>query len=150
MATIREPLLTVERVAGRPAKRAVRVSYELLLNPADHLVDHEIDERIVVHAIDEHDAVARPDPRPLMDRCTTFRGMVGTHRRIAEFIVDQTTLDVQQDWWSSGPGGEIQPIAEWPDHVSADIALEVSGHVVARVTTPTVTGSWGPLGDGSD
>ena len=150
MATIREPLLAVGKVTGHPSRRSVTVTYALDLDTDDHLLGHDIIERVVVHAIDEHDAAVRPDRRPVAERTATFEGRAGAQRRTADFIVEQTALDVQQDWWSSGPGGEIRPIAEWPDHIIADISLSTSGRVVAQVQTPTVTGSWGPLASGTD
>lgn len=147
MANIREPVLSVESVPEHASRREVRVVYELVLEPENHLVGREVEERIAVHAVDEHDAAVRPQRDPIVVWTSSFTGVAGVDRREASEIVEQTALDVVKDWWSSGPGGEVRPIAEWSDHIAADISLSTNGRVVASVTTPTVTGSWGPLGD---
>lgn len=75
----------------------------------------------------------------------TVRAGVGTHAQVSEAVVDRVDLDVEQDDWRSTPGGDV-PIAEWLDHLIAEIALSDGSSVVASATTPVVTGSWGPLG----
>lgn len=150
MATIREPVLSVQHVAGHEAQRCVRVEYDLVCEPADHLVDQEIIERILVHAVDEHDAAVRPNPDPIAQRKETFVGNAGTEHRSVEFIVHRSDLDVQRDWLSTDADGELRPIAEWSDHIAADVKLTAFGRIVNEATTPIVTGSWGPLSDSSD
>lgn len=145
MATLFEPSLTIESIEGDPRRRRATVRFELGLGPDDDLVGQEIEELVRLHAVDEHDAVARPDMRPIAERRTTSPGSPGRHARTVEFVVDRADLDVQEDWWSSGPGGETRPIAEWPDHVAADVTISVGGQIVISITSPTVTGSWGVL-----
>jgi hypothetical protein len=147
MSTFFDPTLTVEPVADHDAQRRLRVVYELDLKPGDRLIGQTIGEHVVVHAVDEHDAAAFPAREPVAEQHATFVGATGLQRREVEFTVHRSALDVQQDWWSSGPAGEVRPIAEWPDHIAADIHLSLSGHVVAETTTRTVTGSWGALGE---
>jgi hypothetical protein len=60
-------------------------------------------------------------------------------------VVNEVDLDVEEDLWRSTPGGN-QPIAEWLDHLVADISLADGDDVVSEGTSPVVTGSWGPLG----
>lgn len=147
MAALLDPVLSIEAIEGDPRRRLATVRFALELDPDDHLVGQEVEELVRLHAVDEHDAAVRPDTRPIAEERTSYAGRPGRDRRVVEFVVDRSDLDVQQDWWSSGPGGETRPIAEWPDHVAADIVLSRSGRVVATVTTPTVTGSWGVLAE---
>lgn len=149
MASIRNPQLRVESLDGDSPRRRVVVTYELEAIPDEPLVGRELVERVTVHSVDEHDAAVRPNPRPVADRTEDVICEPLVPRR-AEFVVHRTALDVNQDWWSSGPGGEVQPIAEWSDHIAADISLSSSGRIVAQATTPTVTGSWGALGEAID
>ena len=100
---------------------------------------------VTVHAVDEHDSAVPPDPRPFVETHGSFTAAPAD--RAVEFLVDASVLDVQPDWEARTPDGETRPIAEWSDHVAADITLSTSGRVVATATTPTVTGSWGALGE---
>lgn len=145
MAALHDPVLSIDAIEGDPRRRLVTVRFALELDTDDHLVDHEIEQLVRLHAVDEHDAAVRPDTRPIAEHRTTFVGRAGRDDREVDFAVDRADLDVQQDWWSSGPGGETRPIAEWPDHIAADVVLSRLGRVVATVTSPTVTGSWGVL-----
>ena len=147
MAELIDPVLSIETIEGDPRHRRATVRFSLGLASDDELVGQEIEEFVRLHAVDEHDAVARPNMRPIAEHRTTSTARPGRHVRIVEFVLARSDLDVQEDWWSSGPGGETRPIAEWPDHVAADVALSRSGEVVTSATTPTVTGSWGVLAD---
>lgn len=149
MADIRDPVLTIGPVEGDDRYRLAVVTYTLALEPGGRLVDRPVDERVSLHAVDEHDAAVRPDSRPFAERLHAYPGRPGSTERRVEIVVAREALDVQQDWWSSGPGGETQPIAEWPDHIAADIVLSRDSRVIAAVTTPTVTGSWGLLANGA-
>lgn len=150
VVVIRNPQIRIEPVGDGSARRRVVVTYGVDVDVADVVVDHDFAEHITVHAVDEHDAPARPDPQPVAERSDTMTCQLGTTERRVEFVVHRTSLDVSQDWWSSGSGGEVQPIAEWLDHLAADITLSSSGICVAQATTPTVTGSWGALGETLD
>ena len=123
----------------------VTVTYELDVGPADLSAGRELVERVVVHAVDEHDAAVRPSGAPVLDVSEALALSAGRHRRVVERAVRRIDLDVEQDWWSSGQGGETIPIAEWADHLAAEVSILVDGRAVAVVGTPTVTGSWGPV-----
>jgi hypothetical protein len=144
--TISNPSLTVLAVAGHPGQRRLRVVYVIGCDPADPAAGHPVAEHIAIHAVDEHDAAVRPRQTPILELDDTFVVAAGTHPRSVEHVINRVDLDVEQDWWASDDGGEPQPIAEWLDHVAADIRLEFVGAVTIDVTTPTVTGSWGALG----
>jgi hypothetical protein len=61
--------------------------------------------------------------------------------------VHRVDLDVEQDWWRINEGGGFEPIAEFVDHLVARVMLRVDGIIVAMAVSPTITGSWGALGD---
>ena len=138
--------LTVVAVAGHPGQRRLRVVYDVGCGPADPAAGHPVAEHIAIHAVDEHDAAVRPRPTAILEISDTFVAAVGTHQRSVEHVVNRVDLDVEQDWWAADHGGEPVPIAEWLDHVAADIRLEFGGGAIVTVTTPIVTGSWGALG----
>ena len=146
MPTISNPTLTVLAVAGHPGQRRLRVAYEIGCDPADSAAGHPVVEHISVHAVDEHDAAIRPRETPILDVDDRFVATSGIHLRSVEHVVNRVDLDVEQDWWQTDHGGEPEPIAEWLDHLAADIRLEFAGGRVVEATTATVTGSWGALG----
>lgn len=148
MARLEDATVEVERLGDDPAHRRLRVRYRLVLDPGERLVGHDFVERVTVHAVDEHDAAVPPDPRPFVEGHERFTGEAGSTDRTREFVVDAAVLDVQPDWVARTADGSVRPIAAWADHLAADITLSTSGRVVATVTTPTITGSWGSLGDG--
>lgn len=120
--------------------------YDVGCEPADPAVGHPVAEHISIHAVDEHDAAVRPRLAAVLEIDDTFVAAAGTHQRSLEHVVNRVDLDVEQDWWEADQGGEPVPIAEWLDHLAADIRLEFVGGATAATTTPTVTGSWGALG----
>lgn len=136
-------IVPVENHAGQ---RAVRVSYDLITGPDDDLVGAEIIETIRIRGRDLHDAPVDANNEPLATGKDAFTVIEGVHTRTFERTVDRVALDVEQDWWSTGLGGETQPIAEWVDHVVAEIELTHFEQLVVQATTPVVTGSWGALG----
>ncbi|MGF1597915.1 MAG: hypothetical protein ACFCVK_13445 [Acidimicrobiales bacterium] len=146
MPTINEPTLTVRPVDGRPGQRRVVVDYELACEPDDPMAGAEAVEHVLVHAVDEHDAAVRPAGGPVLELQDRLVLTPGRRRRTLEGLVDRVDLDVQQDWWSTDHGGSPQPIAEWLDHLTAEIRLRVADEPVVGATTPVVTGSWGALG----
>lgn len=144
--TISNPTLTVQGVAGHPGQRRVCVAYDMVCDPNDPAVGRTVVEQVVIHAVGEHGTETQPQRMPILDSEETLIAAAGTNRRAVEHVVNRVDLDVQQDSWSTDHGGGIIPMAEWVDHIAADIRLEVAGDVAAEVTTPTVTGSWGALG----
>jgi hypothetical protein len=146
MQTIADPTLTVHTVAGHPGQRRVRVDYDVVLDPTDPIIGTTIVERIVVRAVDEHDAATQPPTTPIVDAERTFVAASGIQHRTFEQILHRVDLDVVQDWWSADQGGEPKPIAEWLDHLAAEIGLHLADKLTSRATTPVVTGSWGALG----
>lgn len=146
MATIHDLRLTVARVEGHPATRHLRVEYELELGPHDPAIGRDVVERVLVHAVDEHDAAVAPTDRPVVDVRSSFLAQPGRSHRSAEATVHRLALDVEGDWWGTGLGGEAVPIAEWLDHLVGEVRLAIDGEELAASTTPVVTGSWGVLG----
>jgi len=144
--TICDPTLTVHPVAGHPGQRRVRVDYDVACDPTDPTVGNAIVEHIVIHAVDEHDAAAQPRMTALVDTEQTFVAAVGVQHRVFEQTLHRVDLDVEQDWWSADQGGQPKPIAEWLDHIAAEIALHLGDELTAKATTPVVSGSWGALG----
>ena len=133
-------------VAGHPGQRRLRVVYGVGCDPADPVAGHPVAEHVAIHAVDEHDAAVRPRPTAILEIDGTFVVAACAHQRSVEHVVNRVDVDVEQDWWAADQGGEPVPIAEWLDHVAADIRLEFGGGTIAVVKTPTVTGSWGALG----
>jgi hypothetical protein len=146
VVTISNPVLSIGAVEGHPGERFLQLVYDLSCAPTDPAVGRALVESILVHAVDEHDAPALPRRVPIADMRAMLIVSAGTEHRSVRTIVQRTDLDVEQDWWSSSQSGEPTPIAEWLDHIAADIVLLDGEEPVARATTPTVTGSWGALG----
>ena len=147
MATIVDPELHIEPVTGKPGQRRVRVTYEICTVENDVLLGSEISESVVVHSVDLHDATSRPRPLNLTMDHTGMVAGPGAVRRTLSKDVNRVDLDVQQDWWRTDHGGGVLPIAEFPDHVMAEITMTKDGQIVAEAATPVVNGSWGALGD---
>lgn len=122
------------------------MAYDVACEDADPAAGGTVVARVVVHAVDDHDAAVGPRRTPILESRETFVPAIGVKRRRLEQIVDRVDLDVEQDWWSSSQSGEPDAIAEWLDHIVAEIHLELAGEEVAEATTPPVTGSWGALG----
>ena len=146
MATISNASLTVVTVAGHPGERRLHVVYDLGCDPSDPAAGHPVAEHIAIHAVDEHDAAVRPRETAILELDDTYVVATGTHQRSVEHVVHRVDLDVEQDWWEADQGGTPVPIAEWLDHIVADIGLQFADGAIAETTTPTVTGSWGALG----
>lgn len=144
MASIHNAKLEIVPVEQHPGRRVVRVSYDLIADP--DLVGTEVSETIRVHGSDLHDAPVDANTKPIVTGTSVFTVAEGTSTRTFEETIHRVSLDVVQDWWSTGLGGETQPIAEWSDHVVAEIELTRNEQPVELATTPIVTGSWGALG----
>ncbi len=143
---IERPQLTVEEVVGHPGQRLVRVTYHVVADSGDGAVGRLADERVVVMGIDlGTDPIAAAND-PIATSVMTHLIGAGDHVRRVEQLVHRVLLDVEQDWWSSGSGGETIPIAEWIDHLVAHIQVEIDDEVIAETLTPVVSGSWGALG----
>ncbi|MDH4074669.1 MAG: hypothetical protein OEY41_02880 [Acidimicrobiia bacterium] len=146
MPTIHDPVLSVIPVPGSPGLRLLRVEFVVACAPFDPAIGQRVAGRIVVRAVDEHDADVSPRTDPVVEMEDSFVMAEGRHHRRAERAVHRTDLDVAQDWWDTDQGGSTVPIAEWVDHIAAEVRLTYAGHVVAEGTSPVVTGSWGALG----
>ena len=146
MVRIEDLQLVVTTVDDHPASRRVCVDYALDVEPDDPVVGRFVEERTVVRAVDEHDAAVAPSDLPVVEVVTTFTASAGRRRRTVYATVHRLQLDVEGDWWAADLGGEPLPIAEWLDHLVAEVELLVDGHLVATATTPVLTGSWGVLG----
>lgn len=146
MATILHPSLESDHVADHPGRRRLIVRYDLALDPDDPALGHQLTERVTVRAVDEGGAFTAPQSEALLATETTFVGVSGVQRRVVEAVLWRTDLDVQQDWWRAGPDGAIEALAEWVDHLGAEIVVSLSSEAVATASTPALTGSWGALG----
>ncbi len=143
MVSIRNATFDVYLVPEHPGRRLLVVEFDLDMGPDED--QGELMEAVVVHAVDLGDAPVAPhDPliellrRPSVDGPPT--------RRRFERQVARVALDVEQDWWRSGQGGEVEPLSEFVDHLAAEITIREVGPVVATARTPLVSGSWGALG----
>lgn len=143
---LRHPELHVGEIEGHPGRRRVRVAAEV--HVGGDLDGVTLTETIIVRAARAIDAPVKPTSEPVVVSRQEFPAVVGSTERRTEVIVDRSSLDVTLDWWSSGHGGETEPIAEWVDRIVADVQLSIGDDVVAQATTPIVEGSWGAIGDG--
>jgi hypothetical protein len=146
MVRIHNPSLEVMAVEGHPGQRTVRIEYDMVAGPDDAMVGGEIYERVQVHGVDLSDAPVAANSRPLVTLQTSFPVERGERHRVVETIVPRSSLDVEQDWWNTGLGGETLPLAEWTDHLVAEIRLSDGLVDLDQTSTPVVTGSWGALG----
>lgn len=146
MPDISRPTLAIEPFDEHSAKRRVRVTYDLVTEASDPLAGHSLDQRIELHAVDANDAALPPSSAPVSVIDGTVRAAVGTHRQEVTWAVHRLDLDVEQDLWRGTPGGEPELIAEWLDHLTAEIRLSNGDTPITEATTPEVTGSWGVLG----
>ena len=144
MVTIQNPTLAVEEVPDHPGRRLLVVEFDLDV-PPDGVAEEDLVEAVTVRATDLGDAPVKPsDLRIELRRAPGPHGRPGHHR--FERQVARVELDVEQDWWRAGPGGEVEPLSEFADHLVADITVRTVGPVVATAESPVVTGSWGALG----
>ena len=146
MVTIHNQVLDVHPVDGHPGQRTVRIEYDIVASPDDPMVGAVVYERVQVHGVDLLDAPVPANSRPLVTHQESFTVEAGEHHRVVETIVHRTSLDVEQDWWNTGSGGETQPLAEWMDHIVAEIRLNGGLVDLDQASTPVFTGSWGALG----
>ncbi len=146
MPSISNTSLSVDTVEGHPGLRRVRVAYDLAPEPAGHTSERVLVERVAVHAVDEHDAPTEPRRPPIVVFHRILAPGLESGRREFEETVRRIDLDVEQDWWSTDESGTTVPIAEWVDHLVADISLHDVGDAVAETSTEVVSGSWGALG----
>ena len=139
---IRDAVLQVEAVEGRTGRRRLIVEFELDEDrgrvPSRHTAS------VVVCPVDLGDAPTTPahlhvELVPAVSPTGRFR---------FEQVVPRSDLDVEQDWWRTGQGGEVEPIGEFVDHIHAVITIhDESGRLLAHAETPMVTASWGALGE---
>lgn len=147
MVTIVDPQLHVEHVGGHPGERRLVVSYGIASNADDSTIGATVREEAIVTARDEHDAPIFPsDLRVLLSSEVTVES-AGVLERTLTTDVHRVDLDVEQDWWRTNDGGGFEPIAEFADHLVATITLTVGDELVASASTPTLSGSWGALGN---
>lgn len=143
---VRHPELHIGAVDGHPGQRRLRVTAEVFVS--DELAGATLTETITVRAARIEDPPVAPTTEPIVVSREVFQAIVGSTERRSDLIVNRSSLDVEQDWWSSGQGGETQPIAEWIDYIVADVQIAAGDEVLAEATTPIVEGSWGAVGHG--
>ena len=146
MTRILDPELRVEPVEGQPGQRRLVVTYRLDVPQGDAALAIDVHEEAVVAARDEGDAPIRPLPIEFRLEDDAIIERPGVHPRRLVGEVHRFQLDVEQDWWDTDQAGGTEPIAEFADHLAATIEVRSGEHVLATATTPTVTGSWGALG----
>lgn len=136
---IRDPELRVETVDDRPGCRRLVVEFDV-----DDVLPSRHETTVVVRPVDLGDAPTMPAHL----HCELAPAISSTGRVRFEQVVPRIDLDVEQDWWRTGQAGEVEPIAEFADHLHAVISIhDPSGRCVAEAETPVVTASWGALGD---
>lgn len=146
MVRIADPVLSVEPVAGHPGERRLVVTYTIEVPPGDPVIGGAIVEEATVRPLDVHDAPTAPMPLEVqMEHRMRVERAESLQRRLAS-DVHRIDLDVEQDWWDTDQAGGFQPIAEFLDHLVAEVCLRVDDTVIATAETPVVTGSWGALG----
>jgi hypothetical protein len=144
MVTIRNPTLTVEEIPDHPGRRLLVVEFDLDVAP-ETASETDFAVLVTVRAVDLGDAPVKPTEALIeLRRVPSPYGRPGHHR--FERQVARVELDVEQDWWRSGPGGEVEPLGEFADHLVAEIVVRETGPVVAKAETQVLTGSWGALG----
>lgn len=146
MVTIVDPQLHVDAVAGHPGERRIVVTYSIHVPPFDPALGAILTEEAVVSAVDQHDAPVAPNELDVHLR-DEVEGRPGVTERRLTTEVRRADLDVERDWWRINDGGGFEPIAEFVDHLVADVTLRLHDEVVATASTPPATGSWGALGD---
>jgi hypothetical protein len=146
MVTIVDPQLRVETLEGHPGERRLVVTYTIHVPPFDPDLGATLTEDVVVTARDEHDAPVFPSDLEVHLRDEVVAEPGATPRQLTT-DVHRADLDVEQDWWRIDDGGGFEPIAEFVDHLVARVTLRVDGIIVAMAASPTITGSWGALGD---
>jgi hypothetical protein len=146
MALILHPTLESDHVHGHPGQRRLIVQYDLVLEPDDSALGHQLTEHVMVHAVDTGEAPTTPREGALLASETAFVGLQGRHRRTVEATLWRTELDVQEDWWRAGPDGSVEAVAEWVDHLTAEIRVLWSSEQIAGASSPILSGSWGALG----
>ena len=146
MVTIVDPQLRVEALEGHPGERRLVVTYSLHVPPFDEDLGATLSEDVTVTAVDEHDAPVLPSDLEvhLRDQVVAEPGV--TPRELST-DVHRADLDVEQDWWRITEGGSFEPIVEFLDHLVARVTLRSGDLVIARAVSPTITGSWGALGN---
>ena len=147
MRIIQRPQFEIAELDGDPSRRRLQVSYDLVTaGPGEPGSTTEVTERVVVHAVDRPGGVLPPTSEPLLEEETTFAAVAGTVHRAIEATVNRDQLDVEPDWWRTDLDGALQGIAEWADHIVAEIRISINGQVIDEATTSEISGSWGILG----
>lgn len=140
------PRLRVEHVDRHPGERRICVSCEIETLPDDPTIGMALREEATVSARDERDAPVFPSDLKVYLRDDVTLEHHGLIERTLKTDVHRVDLDVEQDWWRINEGGGFEPIAEFVDHLVAEVRLTLGDEIVATAITPTVTGSWGALG----
>ena len=146
MVTIADPQLRVETLEGHPGERRLVVTYSIHVPPFDPDLGAILHEDVIVTAADEHDAPVLPADLEVHLRDEVMAQPGATPRELTT-DVHRADLDVEKDWWRINEGGGFEPMAEFVDHLEARVTLRVDGLIVATAVSPTITGSWGALGD---
>jgi hypothetical protein len=146
VVAIRNPELRVEAIDGRAGERRLVVTYGLDINPDDPAIGSTVSEDVTVTARDVHDAPVFPSEFEVHLRGELVSAPAGSSPRRLATDVHRADLDVEQDWWRINAGGAFEAIAEFLDHLVAEVQLTIDDEIVATATTPTITGSWGALG----
>ncbi|MDH3499104.1 MAG: hypothetical protein OEM97_03195 [Acidimicrobiia bacterium] len=146
MVTIVDPQLQVEAVPDHPGNRRLIVSYTIAVPAGDPAIGDWVLEEATVHARDCHDAPVPPTDLSVKMEGRTHVDQAGPIPRRIATDVHRVDLDVEQDWWRTDHAGGVEPIAEFVDHLVAEVALRLDADVLATAETPMITGSWGALG----
>ena len=146
MVMIVDPQLRVEALDGHPGERRLVVTYSIQVPPFDPDLGATLSEDVTVTARDEHDAPVFPSNLEVHLRGEVTAQPGVTWRELTT-DVHRAELDVEQDWWRINEAGAFDPIAEFVDHLVAKVTIRAGDLIVATAVSPTITGSWGALGD---
>jgi hypothetical protein len=146
MTEIRNATLEISAIAGHQGQRRVRVTYDLHTPKDDKVLRQYVTETVVLHGVSCHDAPVEPTTEPLYRVQAVYPAIEGAVHRAIDQRVQRTDLDVEQDWWSNAQDGAVVAIAEWVDHVVAEIQIVCNGQIQAEAATPIISGSWGAVG----
>ncbi len=147
MVEITSPRLVITQGREhRPGTRYLHIDFDVRVAHDDPHAGRVITEQVTVHGVDVHDAPMRSTTSAVLEHRSAFTAATPlVHRHIEQAVV-RADLDVAGDWWATSNEGEPMPIAEWLDHLVAEIVLLDDGAVLCRASSPIVTGSWGALG----
>lgn len=143
---ILDPRLDVHVVPGSPGQRELVVSYMVVWGD-DVATGDEVAARAVVSNAAVDDEPVGADRLEVVLERSELVDRANDSKCELRRCLSRSNLDVVRDWWRTGHGGEVEPIAEFVDRIVAHISLRCDGELIASAASPVVAGSWGALGE---